>query len=165
MFVTPYPPGFPILVPGPVVTLEIPVFNSVLDTSGITGRLAQFGCRVFALAAIRGRAGRGAVLGAEATDPRVTSRRSLHVREGHNGRRLLDWLADVQSTDAIDVTPTPLGEAVGGLHATLGDEDAQVCALEAVVARGGQSPEEALVGQLVPVVRHPQKSLPSLLSW
>jgi hypothetical protein len=41
-----------------------------------------------------------------------------------------------------------------GLHAALGDEDAEVCALEAVVARAVHAKEEALVlaGQLVPVM-------------
>jgi arginine/lysine/ornithine decarboxylase len=37
MFVTPYPPGFPILVPRQVVTAEIPAFMSALDTREIHG--------------------------------------------------------------------------------------------------------------------------------
>jgi arginine decarboxylase len=47
MFVTPYPPGFPILVPGQVVTSEILDFMSVLDTREIHGYLPEYGYRVF----------------------------------------------------------------------------------------------------------------------
>ena len=39
MFVTPYPPGFPILVPGQVVTADILAFMSALDTREIHGYL------------------------------------------------------------------------------------------------------------------------------
>ena len=42
MFVTPYPPGFPLLVPGQVVTSDILGLMSVLD-SGIHGYLPEFG--------------------------------------------------------------------------------------------------------------------------
>src|ERR1017187_8716121 len=90
---------------------------------------------------------------------RITSACSLHVGQGHNGWRLLDWLGDVLGTDAVDVLPAPLGEAGGGLHAAFGDEDAEVRALEPVVSRTVHAQEEALVlvGQLVPVMRSPQK--------
>ena len=47
MFVTPYPPGFPILVPGQVVTADILAFMSALDTREIHGYLPEFGYRVF----------------------------------------------------------------------------------------------------------------------
>jgi arginine decarboxylase len=47
MFVTPYPPGFPILVPGQVVTNDILAFMSALDTREIHGYLPEFGYRVF----------------------------------------------------------------------------------------------------------------------
>jgi len=47
MFVTPYPPGFPILVPGQVVTADILAFMSALDTREIRGYLPEFGYRVF----------------------------------------------------------------------------------------------------------------------
>jgi arginine decarboxylase len=47
MFVTPYPPGFPILVPGQVVTTDILSFMSALDTREIHGYLPEFGYRVF----------------------------------------------------------------------------------------------------------------------
>lgn len=54
MFVTPYPPGFPVLVPGQVVTMDILDFMSALDTREIHGYLPEFGYRVFTDAAMRG---------------------------------------------------------------------------------------------------------------
>ena len=47
MFVTPYPPGFPILVPGQVVTTDILAFMAALDTREIHGYLPEYGFRVF----------------------------------------------------------------------------------------------------------------------
>ncbi len=46
-FVTPYPPGFPVLVPGQVVSKEIINFMIVLDVSEIHGFRADLGLRVF----------------------------------------------------------------------------------------------------------------------
>jgi arginine decarboxylase len=46
-FVIPYPPGFPILVPGQVVSREILAFMRALDTREIHGYLADLGYRVF----------------------------------------------------------------------------------------------------------------------
>lgn len=45
-FVTPYPPGFPVLVPGQVVTEEILAFMSALDTREIHGFNPELGFRV-----------------------------------------------------------------------------------------------------------------------
>lgn len=45
-FVTPYPPGFPVLVPGQVITSEILDFMAVLDTREIHGYDAQRGYRI-----------------------------------------------------------------------------------------------------------------------
>ncbi|WP_370873111.1 aminotransferase class I/II-fold pyridoxal phosphate-dependent enzyme [Arthrobacter bambusae] len=45
-FVTPYPPGFPVLVPGQVITEEILAFMSALDTREIHGFNAERGFRV-----------------------------------------------------------------------------------------------------------------------
>jgi arginine decarboxylase len=53
MFVTPYPPGFPILVPGQVVTTDILAFISALDTREIHGYLPEFGFRVFTEASLQ----------------------------------------------------------------------------------------------------------------
>lgn len=45
-FVTPYPPGFPVLVPGQVITAEVLDFMSALDTREIHGYEARLGYRV-----------------------------------------------------------------------------------------------------------------------
>jgi len=45
-FVTPYPPGFPVLVPGQVITAEVLDFMAVLDTREIHGYEATRGYRV-----------------------------------------------------------------------------------------------------------------------
>jgi arginine decarboxylase len=47
MFVIPYPPGFPVLVPGQVISEEIMVFMQGLDTREIHGYRAELGFRVF----------------------------------------------------------------------------------------------------------------------
>ncbi|MGK0427977.1 MAG: arginine decarboxylase [Ulvibacter sp.] len=46
-FVIPYPPGFPVLVPGQVVSEEIINFMTVLDVSEIHGYRSDLGLRVF----------------------------------------------------------------------------------------------------------------------
>jgi arginine decarboxylase len=46
-FVIPYPPGFPILVPGQVVSRDILAFMRALDTREIHGYLSDIGYRVF----------------------------------------------------------------------------------------------------------------------
>lgn len=46
-FVIPYPPGFPVLVPGQVVSLEIIRFLLALDVSEIHGYRADLGLKVF----------------------------------------------------------------------------------------------------------------------
>lgn len=51
-FVTPYPPGFPILVPGQVVSREILAFLRALDVKEIHGYEPQHGLRVFTEAAL-----------------------------------------------------------------------------------------------------------------
>ena len=51
-FLTPYPPGFPVLVPGQVVSREILEYLRALDTKEIHGYRADLGIRVFAEAAL-----------------------------------------------------------------------------------------------------------------
>jgi len=46
-FVIPYPPGFPLLVPGQVVTVEVAEFMRKLDVKEIHGYDADLGLRVF----------------------------------------------------------------------------------------------------------------------
>ncbi len=51
-FVTPYPPGFPVLVPGQVVTAEILDYLLALDVKEIHGYEPEYGLRIFAEAAL-----------------------------------------------------------------------------------------------------------------
>ncbi len=52
-FIIPYPPGFPILVPGQVVSQEILSFMRALDVSEIHGYRPDLGLRVFTEAALK----------------------------------------------------------------------------------------------------------------
>lgn len=56
-FIIPYPPGFPILVPGQVVSKEILAFMRALDVSEIHGYRPDLGLRVFTQEALDGHAG------------------------------------------------------------------------------------------------------------
>lgn len=47
LFVIPYPPGFPILVPGQVISSEILKFMAALDVKEIHGFRPELGFRVF----------------------------------------------------------------------------------------------------------------------
>jgi arginine decarboxylase len=53
-FVTPYPPGFPVLVPGQVFSREILTFIRELDTPEIHGYKPEYGYRVYTEKAIEG---------------------------------------------------------------------------------------------------------------
>ncbi|MGL4768091.1 MAG: aminotransferase class I/II-fold pyridoxal phosphate-dependent enzyme [Formosimonas sp.] len=53
MFVIPYPPGFPILVPGQVISQEIVDFMEALDVKEIHGYRPELGFRVFTEAALQ----------------------------------------------------------------------------------------------------------------
>ena len=46
-FIIPYPPGFPILVPGQVISAEILAFMRALDVKEIHGYRPELGLRVF----------------------------------------------------------------------------------------------------------------------
>jgi arginine decarboxylase len=52
-FIIPYPPGFPILVPGQVVSQEILAFMRALDVNEIHGYRADLGLRVFTRDALK----------------------------------------------------------------------------------------------------------------
>ena len=56
-FVTPYPPGFPVLVPGQIFSGDILSYMSSLDTPEVHGYRAQLGYRVFTNEALRQIAG------------------------------------------------------------------------------------------------------------
>ncbi len=51
-FVTPYPPGFPVLVPGQVITNDILNYLKALDVKEIHGYEPNYGLRVFTAAAL-----------------------------------------------------------------------------------------------------------------
>ncbi|MEO1190599.1 MAG: aminotransferase class I/II-fold pyridoxal phosphate-dependent enzyme [Pseudomonadota bacterium] len=51
-FIIPYPPGFPILVPGQVISAEIMAFMRALDVREIHGFRPDLGLRVFTVAAL-----------------------------------------------------------------------------------------------------------------
>ena len=53
-FIIPYPPGFPILVPGQVISEEILDFMRALDVTEIHGFRPELGLRVFSEAALEG---------------------------------------------------------------------------------------------------------------
>ena len=59
MFVTPYPPGFPILVPGQVVSRQIADFIRRLDVAEVHGYRQELGLRVFTRAALESAAAPG----------------------------------------------------------------------------------------------------------
>jgi len=53
-FVTPYPPGFPVLVPGQVITEDVLEFMARLDTPEVHGYEAEVGYRVYRPSALPG---------------------------------------------------------------------------------------------------------------
>ncbi len=60
-FIIPYPPGFPILVPGQVVSKEILAFMRALDVKEIHGYRADLGLRIFTPEALARHAGKGRI--------------------------------------------------------------------------------------------------------
>ena len=75
-FVIPYPPGFPILVPGQVVSREIVAFMRALDVKEIHGYRPDLGLQVFTRDAL---ATRAAMVGASSAD--VAAAISAHKEE------------------------------------------------------------------------------------
>ena len=61
-FIIPYPPGFPILVPGQVISPEILAFMRALDVNEIHGYRPDLGLRVFTPDALARQAGLGGVI-------------------------------------------------------------------------------------------------------
>ncbi|MFD1158187.1 aminotransferase class I/II-fold pyridoxal phosphate-dependent enzyme [Roseovarius aestuarii] len=59
-FIIPYPPGFPILVPGQVISDEILDFMRALDVNEIHGYRPDLGLRIFSSEALARQAGQGA---------------------------------------------------------------------------------------------------------
>ncbi|BAX90293.1 aminotransferase class I/II-fold pyridoxal phosphate-dependent enzyme [Mycobacterium shigaense] len=115
-FVTPYPPGFPVLVPGQVVSREILQFMRDLDTPEIHGYLPNFGYRLYTEKAIEiVTESAGVVLnghrpGALPTSEKASKKKPTK-RSGGDGNRNLpevghDELLDQQHPgDAVTVPP------------------------------------------------------------
>jgi arginine decarboxylase len=120
-YVTPYPPGFPVLVPGQVVSRGILQFMRDLDTPEIHGYLPEFGYRVYTEKAIEmvsesvgltsngHRSGRRA---ATATPPKTPKKKSAK-RGGANGDRNLpevgqdELVGEQQPGDVLTTAPPP----------------------------------------------------------
>ena len=64
-FIIPYPPGFPILVPGQVISAEILEFMRALDVTEIHGYRPDLGLRVFTHDALARQARPAAAVAAE----------------------------------------------------------------------------------------------------
>jgi arginine decarboxylase len=65
-FVIPYPPGFPVLVPGQVMTKEILEFLQALDVKEIHGYRPELGLRIFTEGALKRQQSGSALMGASA---------------------------------------------------------------------------------------------------
>ena len=91
LFVIPYPPGFPILVPGQVISAEILAFMQALDVREIHGFRPELGFRIFTDAAL--------ARAAEAT----AARAALAVA----GRAATPGAGDEAAASATAATATP----------------------------------------------------------
>jgi arginine decarboxylase len=112
-FVTPYPPGFPVLVPGQVVSHEILQFMRDLDTPEIHGYLPNFGYRVYTEKAIEmasesvGLTPNGHHSSAHAAEPSQKTPKKKQAKLGSNGDRNLpevgqdELLGQQQPGDAV----------------------------------------------------------------
>jgi arginine decarboxylase len=83
-FVVPYPPGFPVLVPGQVISREILEFMERLDVKEIHGYEPCFGFQVFTQAALTRLAGRPEPVGTtrgDADDPSADAEVAPFIRE------------------------------------------------------------------------------------
>jgi arginine decarboxylase len=115
-YVTPYPPGFPVLVPGQVFSREILQFMRDLDTPEIHGYLPAFGYRVYTEKAIEMvsasvgvTAGNGhrSVARTASPEPQKAPKKKSAKRGGPNGDRNLpeigqdELLGQQQPGDAV----------------------------------------------------------------
>ena len=88
-FVTPYPPGFPVLVPGQVFSREILQFMRDLDTTEIHGYEPNFGYRVYtekAIEMVGAAAGLPSNGHASARQTRQKAPKKKPAKRGGNGR-------------------------------------------------------------------------------
>lgn len=70
-FVTPYPPGFPVLVPGQCFSGEIMEFMSSLDTPEVHGYRPELGYRVFLTSSLIAEGGSRRSAGSHSCSPRL----------------------------------------------------------------------------------------------
>src|SRR5246500_307892 len=117
-YVTPYPPGFPVLVPGQVFSREILQFMRDLDTPEIHGYLPDFGYRVYTEKAIQMVSesvgltsnGHGAAARSAAPPPPKAPKKKSAKRAGFNGDQNLpevgqdELLTRQQPGDAVGKT-------------------------------------------------------------
>jgi arginine decarboxylase len=87
-YVTPYPPGFPVLVPGQVFSREILQFMRDLDTKEIHGYEPNFGYRVYTEKAIEmvGAAAGLPFNGQHTSTDTAKATKKKPVKRGGNGR-------------------------------------------------------------------------------
>jgi arginine decarboxylase len=125
-YVTPYPPGFPVLVPGQVFSHGILQFMRDLDTPEIHGYLPDFGYRVYSEKAIEmtsaslGLLRNGDRSPAIASAPAIpkTSKKKPSKRSGFNHDRNLpevghtELLGQQHPGDAITADPPPSDQVV-----------------------------------------------------
>jgi arginine decarboxylase len=117
-YVTPYPPGFPVLVPGQVFSRGILQFMRDLDTPEIHGYLPEFGYRVYTQKAIEtvGESvgltsnGHGAAVHSAAPAPQKAPKKKSAKRSGFNGDQNVpevgqdELLGEQQPGDAVGTT-------------------------------------------------------------
>jgi arginine decarboxylase len=125
-YVTPYPPGFPVLVPGQVFSRGILQFMRDLDTPEIHGYLPNFGYRVYtekAIEMVSESAGSTAnghrrTVRAAAPAPLKAPKKKSGRRGGFDGDRNLpevgheELLGQQQPGDAVTAAPPPGDEGV-----------------------------------------------------
>jgi len=81
LFVIPYPPGFPILVPGQVISAEILQFMAALDVREIHGFRPELGFRIFTDEALARVANKTAARAAAALSDRVAQPRAADAAD------------------------------------------------------------------------------------
>ena len=124
-YVTPYPPGFPVLVPGQVFSHAILQFMRDLDTPEIHGYLPNFGYRVYTEKAIAmvseslGLAANGhrRTVHAAVPAPQKAPKKKAAKRGGNGDRNLPEvgheeLLGQQRPGDALTAAPPPAGQGV-----------------------------------------------------
>ncbi|WP_454724043.1 aminotransferase class I/II-fold pyridoxal phosphate-dependent enzyme [Delftia acidovorans] len=99
LFVIPYPPGFPILVPGQVISAEILQFMAALDVREIHGFRPELGFRIFSRAALD--------RAAHATAARAALALSGRAAQPQAGDEGLGLVRPEPEPELITLSPTP----------------------------------------------------------